>query len=152
MEIESEWLIEPGPEEVPEEEQVFFVVEEMPLYRGCEDSSGDISKQFLCTQNKMILDITSKIEYPTIAKGSGIQGIWYVSFVVNEKKEIRQVKILRSPAKGKNLSTEEEKIYKAMDEEAIRLVKSLEFATAGKQRGKPVKVQLNVPVRFRRTE
>lgn len=113
-------FIEDAQEEVVEE-QIFTIVEEMPSFPG-----GDAA---------LMKYLGSSIKYPAIAKDAGIQGTVYVTFVVNEKGEVKDTKVLRSIGGG-------------CDEEAIRVVESMPKWKPGKQRGKPVKVQYNLPIRF----
>jgi protein TonB len=113
-------FIEEVEEEVVEE-PIFTIVEDMPSFPG-----GDAALMKYLGQN---------IKYPSIAKDAGIQGTVYVTFVVDEKGEVNDVKVLRSIGGG-------------CDEEAIRVVESMPKWKPGKQRGKPVKVQYNLPIRF----
>jgi protein TonB len=108
-------------EEVVEEQEIFTIVEEMPSFPG-----GDAA---------LMKYLGSNIKYPAIAKDAGIQGTVYVTFVVDEKGEVKDAKVLRSIGGG-------------CDEEAIRVVKSMPKWKPGKQRGKSVKVQYNLPIRF----
>ena len=75
------------------------------------------------------------IKYPSMAKDAGIKGIVYVNFVVMEDGSIKDVKVLRGIGGG-------------CDEEAMRVVKNMPSWDAGKQRGKPVRVSFNLPIRF----
>jgi protein TonB len=123
LEVDEETEIE-FIEEVEEEvaeEQIFTIVEEMPTFPG-----GDAA---------LMKYLGNNIKYPAIAKDAGIQGTVYVTFVVNEKGEVKDVRVLRSIGGG-------------CDEEAIRVVESMPKWKPGKQRGKPVKVQYNLPIRF----
>ena len=79
--------------------------------------------------------LARNIKYPQMAKESGISGIVYVTFVVGKNGKVGDVRILRGIGGG-------------CDKEAIRVVKSMPDWKAGKQRGKPVSVQYNLPVRF----
>lgn len=108
-------------EEVVEEAPIFTVVESMPEFRG--------GMQELYTY------LGNNIKYPVMAKESGIQGKVYVTFVVEKDGSITDVKLLRGIGGG-------------CDEEAIRVVQSMPKWKPGKQRGKPVRVQYNLPVRF----
>ena len=103
------------------ETPIFTVVEEMPSFPG-----GDESRIKFLTEN---------IKYPQMAKESGIQGTVYVTFVVDEKGRVADVKVLRGIGGG-------------CDEEAVRVVKLMPPWNAGKQSGKPVRVQFNMPIRF----
>ena len=123
LEVDEETEIEYIEEvqEQVEEEPIFTIVEDMPTFPG-----GDAALMKYLGQN---------IKYPSIAKDAGIQGTVYVTFVVDEKGEVNDVKVLRSIGGG-------------CDEEAIRVVESMPKWKPGKQRGKPVKVQYNLPIRF----
>ena len=71
----------------------------------------------------------------TMAKNAGISGKVYITFVVEKDGSITDVKVLRGIGGG-------------CDEEAVRVVQSMPRWSPGKQRGKPVRVQYNLPVRF----
>ncbi|MAV16093.1 MAG: hypothetical protein CMG08_04695 [Candidatus Marinimicrobia bacterium] len=81
-------------------------------------------------------EIGRKIQYPSIAKEMGIQGVVYVGFVVDAKGMVVDAKVLRPVAK-------------LLDKEALRLVtKDVKF-TPGYHEGKPVPVKMVIPIRFR---
>ena len=104
-----------------EETEIFTVVEENPGFPG-----GDEAR---------IQYLQSNMKYPTMARESGIQGKVYVTFVVEKNGNVTDVKILRGIGGG-------------CDEEAIRVVKAMPKWTPGKQRGKAVRVQFNLPIQF----
>ncbi len=108
-------------EEVVEEAPIFTVVESMPEFKG--------------GMAKLYSYLGNNIKYPVMAKESGIQGKVYVTFVVERDGSITDVRVLRGIGGG-------------CDEEAIRVVSGMPGWTPGKQRGKPVRVQYNLPVRF----
>jgi protein TonB len=108
-------------EESAEEMQIFMVVESMPEFPG---GDADLYKY-----------LAENIKYPQMAKESGIQGRVFVTFVVERDGSVTDVKVLRGIGGG-------------CDEEAIRVVKNMPRWTPGKQRGKAVRVQYNLPVKF----
>jgi protein TonB len=108
-------------EKAVEEQQIFLVVEEMPSYPGGEQ--------------EMYRFISQNIEYPRMAKESGISGRVFVTFVVEKDGSVTDVKVLRGIGGG-------------CDEEAIRVIKSMPKWKAGKQRGKAVRVQYRMPIKF----
>ena len=114
-------FIEEEEEEEIEEEQIFLVVENMPEYPGGEA--------------EMYNFIGKHIEYPRIAKESGISGRVFISFVVERDGSVTDVHILRGIGGG-------------CDDEAIRVIKAMPKWTPGKQRGKPVRVQYRMPIKF----
>jgi protein TonB len=120
-EIEEYIPIEVEEEESAEEQQIFMVVESMPAFPG-----GEVELHRYLAEN---------IKYPQMAKESGIQGRVFVTFVVEKNGSVTDVKVLRGIGGG-------------CDEEAIRVVKNMPKWTPGKQRGKPVRVQFNLPVKF----
>ncbi|MGE4288124.1 MAG: energy transducer TonB [Salinivirgaceae bacterium] len=114
-------IVEIEEEEVEEEAQVFFIVENMPEFPG-----GDLELRKHIAQN---------IQYPEIAKENGIQGRVFVQFVVNQKGEVEQVKVVRG-------------VDPSLDKEAVRVIQNLPKWTPGSQRGKPVRVSFTVPINF----
>jgi protein TonB len=70
-----------------------------------------------------------------MANSAGISGVVYVTFVVDKDGKIKDVKVLRGIGGG-------------CDEEAVRVVKNMPSWKPGKQRGKSVTVQYNLPIRF----
>ncbi len=108
-------------EEEVEVEQIFTIVEEMPSFPGGE---AELFKY-----------LGKNIKYPEMANSAGISGVVYVTFVVDKDGKIKDVKVLRGIGGG-------------CDEEAVRVVKNMPAWKAGKQRGKAVTVQYNLPIRF----
>jgi len=108
-------------EEEVEEQQIFQVVENMPEFPG---GRGALMKY-----------LATNIKYPPYAKEAGIQGRVFINFVVETDGSITAVKVLRGIGGG-------------CDEEAIRVVKSMPKWKPGMQRGKPVRVSFNLPVKF----
>jgi protein TonB len=78
--------------------------------------------------------IQSKITYPEIAKRAGVEGKVYILAYVNEQGEVTKTEVLRGIGAG-------------CDEAAEKAIKDTKFKP-GKQRGKPVKVKVSVPVVF----
>jgi protein TonB len=107
--------------ETPVQQEIFTVVEEQPGYPGGEEARIGFLQQ--------------NIKYPEEAKELGIQGKVFVTFVVEVDGAISDVRVLRGIGGG-------------CDEEAIRVVKSMPKWVPGKQRGVPVRVQFNLPIKF----
>jgi TonB family protein len=80
--------------------------------------------------------IGNNLIYPVKAQESGIQGRVILQFEIDEKGEIHNIVVVRS-------------ISKELDEEAIRILKSMPKWIPGKQRGKAVKVKYTLPISFR---
>lgn len=75
------------------------------------------------------------VNYPAEAKKEGIVGKVLVKAFINENGEVTRAEIVKGLGYG-------------CDEEALWVVKSTRFRP-GKKNGKPVKVQLTIPVSFR---
>ncbi|MCF8343163.1 MAG: energy transducer TonB [Bacteroidales bacterium] len=103
------------------DEDVFVVVEQMPEFPGGDEA--------------MYKYIADTISYPEKAKKLGLQGRVFVTFVVERDGSINQARILRGIGGG-------------CDEEALRVVQDMPKWKPGIQRGKPVRVQYNLPIKF----
>ena len=115
----------PAAVDVAEEEiveaEIFTVVEESPSFPGGEEAR--------------IRFLQENIEYPQMARESGIQGTVYMTFVVEPTGSVSGVRVLRGIGGG-------------CDEEAIRVIQKMPKWNPGKQRGKPVRVQFTMPIKF----
>lgn len=117
-------------EKEEEEATVFTIVEDMPIFmpekcKTKEEGELELRKY-----------IATSVKYPEIARENGIQGRVYISFIVNTKGKVTNVKIARG-------------IDPALDKEAIRVIEGLPDFSPGKQRGKAVKVSYTVPINFK---
>jgi protein TonB len=119
----------PGPvinlaeeEKEVDEDEVFITVEEMPIYPG-----GDLA---------LLTYLSDNIKFPQPAIDNNITGTVYVSYVVDQKGKVTDVTLVRG-------------VHPVLDQEAVRVVKTLDGYTAGKQRGIPVKVKYTVPISFK---
>lgn len=106
---------------VEEEEKPLIVVEQNPEFTGGYEA-----------MQKFLRD---KIQYPTLAQESGIQGTVFISFVVSRTGKISNVKVLRGIGGG-------------CDEEAVRVVNLMPNWVPGRQNGQAVPVQFQIPVKF----
>jgi len=108
-------------EEEEEEAAIFFIVEEMPEFEG-----GEIALRKWIGENT---------KYPPIARENDIQGKVFVRFCVTSGGAVDKVSIARG-------------VDPLLDQEAIRVVKTLPKWKPGKQRGKAVNVWYTVPINF----
>ena len=108
-------------EEVVVEAEIFTVVEDNPSFPGGEA--------------ELYKFLSENIKYPELARQSGISGRVFVTFVVEPDGKVSKVKVLRGIGGG-------------CDEEAIRVVEKMPKWAPGKQRGKAVRVQFNLPINF----
>lgn len=107
----------PPPPPADEEEDFFTVVENMPELIGG------------------LAGLQRNITYPEMARKAGIEGRVFLQFIVNERGEVENPRVIRGIGGG-------------CDEEALKAIKKAKF-TPGLQRGRPVRVQYNLPVVFK---
>jgi len=120
-----------GPDEIP-----FMVIEDVPIFPGCEQEKDKGSKAMRDCFQKMINKHISKVfRYPEIAQEMGIEGKVYTQFTILKDGSIGNVR-MRGPDKN-------------LEKEAARIIDKLPKMTPGKQRGKAVKVPFSIPINFK---
>ena len=80
--------------------------------------------------------VAKNVKYPQEAKDKEIQGRVFVGFVVEKDGSVTNVKVTRGIGGG-------------CDEEAVRVIKAMPKWTPGKQKGKPVRVNYQIPINFK---
>lgn len=121
------------PEE-PEDYEPFVIVENMPHWKTEKKMKKDKLQEF--TEEQFYKFLSKNIKYPDMCRDAGIEGKVYISFVIGEDGEVTEVKTLNS-------------VHPQLDSEAIRVISQLPAYEPGKQRGRPVKVRLTVPINFK---
>ena len=113
----------------------FQVVEEMPRFPGCE---GEITLEAKskCSSRKMLEFIYANINYPEEARKNNIQGTIMIRYVITKTGNLRDIEVVRSIGGG-------------CDEESLKVVQNMPKWIPGKQRGKNVNVQFNLPIKFK---
>ncbi|CAM3536820.1 M56 family metallopeptidase [Zobellia roscoffensis] len=109
----------------------FAVVEEVPVFPGCENETDKRE----CFQKMMQKHIGKNFRYPEEAQEKGVQGRVSIMFTISEDGSIQNVK-LRGPDK-------------LLEDEAARIISLLPEMTAGKQKGKAVNVPYSIPITFK---
>ena len=105
-------------------DSVLMIPEEMPSFPG-----GVMALMEFLQKN---------VKYPVEAQKKGVQGRVLVSFVVEKDGSLSEIKTVKS-------------VDPLLDEEAVRVVKSMPKWEPGKQKGKAVRVKYNVPISFKLT-
>ena len=116
------------------EGELFKMVEQMPRFPGCSESSEEEINE--CASNKMLTFIYENIKYPKEAQQAEIEGTVVVRFVVSNLGDILDAEVVR-------------KIGGGCDEEALRVVESMPKWEPGKQNGKAVNVQYHLPIKYK---
>ena len=107
-------------------EAPLVIVEQMPEFAG-----GDAAR------TKWIQNEIMKRGYPQMEKEAGIQGTVYLTFVVEKDGSITDVKVLRGVSGGPGY-----------DKLALAVTKAMPAWKVGKQNGRAVRVQFNMPIKF----
>ena len=124
-------------EEVVEEEIAdvpFAVIENVPIYPGCENEKGNDAKK-KCMSSKISEFINKKFN-TDLASDLGLDGRQRIAV---------QFKIDKN---GKVIDVRARAPHPRLEKEAISVVQSLPNMTPGKQRGKPVGVLYCLPIVF----
>ena len=122
-----------GPE--PEETVPFIMIENAPVFKGCEGLSKEENKK--CFDKKMMKFVRRNFD-ADLANDLGLNSGKYrisAQFVIDNKGDVVDVKI-RAP-------------HVKMKRETKDLIEKLPKFTPGKQRNKAVKVRYNLPITFR---
>lgn len=100
----------------------FTVVEKMPTYPG--------------GLKALYKFVGKKIKYPSKARRMGVEGKVFLNFTIDKDGSITSIKVLRGIGSG-------------CDKEAIRVLSNMPKWNPGKQRGKPAKVSMTLPITFK---
>jgi protein TonB len=126
VEITEETVIEDIiVEEAPEEEvadEVFTIVEDAATPPGGYQAFYEY--------------VGKRLKYPAQARRMGIEGKVYVQFVVDKDGSLTEVQAVKGIGAG-------------CDEEAVRVLQSAPKWSPPKQRGKPVKQRIILPITFK---
>lgn len=120
-EIDMEEEVAPPPPPVEEEEEI-----PVEFFVAVEEMPEPIGG---------IQGIQQRIIYPEIAKRAGVQGRVYIKAFVDETGAVQKAEVLKGIGAG-------------CDEAAVDAVMKTRFKP-GKQRGKPVRVQVSIPILFK---
>jgi len=112
----------------------FVLIENMARPLKCADaSSKDEQKQ--CFNEWIQKYLGENIKYPEMARQMHLEGKVFITFVISEKGELESAEVSLGQ-------------YEALNEEALRVVKDMPGLIPGSQQGKPVKMQMTIPVNF----
>ena len=87
-------------------------------------------------QPAIVAAIQKAVRYPSLALRNQVEGRVYVSFTVDSKGAVTDVKIVKGLGSG-------------IDEETMRAIKNLPRFTPGKQNGREVSASFTVPVTYK---
>ncbi|UII21782.1 energy transducer TonB [Fulvivirga ligni] len=120
-EVIEDIIVEEAPEEEVAEE-IFQIVEDPAMPPGGYPAFYKF--------------VGDKLKYPAQARRMGIEGKVFVQFVVDKDGSLTDVKAVKGIGAG-------------CDEEAVRVIKTAPKWSPPKQRGKPVKQRIILPITFK---
>jgi protein TonB len=80
--------------------------------------------------------VAQNVTYPPLSAEQNIEGTVVISFVVEKDGSLSNIKVVKS-------------VHPLLDREALRVIGEMPKWKPGKQDGKEVRVQFNLPVNFR---
>ncbi|PKP33351.1 MAG: hypothetical protein CVU00_10805 [Bacteroidetes bacterium HGW-Bacteroidetes-17] len=95
----------------------------------------EVDAEYIGGEEARLAFFAKNLKYPELARKAGVQGRVYVTFVIEKDGSLTDIKVIRGIGSG-------------CDQEAVRVIKLMPNWIPGKQRGKPVRVQFNLPIRF----
>jgi protein TonB len=110
----------------PEREKEKTIEDENQIFVAVEDSPKPVGG---------MVSIIKKLYYPELARRAGIEGRVIVDAIINKEGDVINAHVLQS-------------LFPSLDEVALNAVKETKFIP-GKQRGKPVNVEMKIPIQFR---
>ena len=128
VEADDELAIEGDDEEISTETEVIVVDE--PIVKVPQ-----VRAEFPGGMAELRKYLAENCQYPEAARTAGWQGVVLLEFVVEKDGSIKQVNVLRS-------------VCQALDEEAIRVVKSMPKWKAGENNGQKCRSFFQLPITF----
>lgn len=113
-------------------EILFSVVDEVPLFPKCENSTNSKSD---CFNNQFSKHFAKNFD-PEQASEEGVTGRVFIQFTINVKGEVNNLFV---KSRKKNLQ---------LENEINRVIKNLPKFTPGKHNGLPVNVKYSLPINF----
>jgi protein TonB len=137
----------------PEEDQKFEfdVVEKIPVIRGCANLTAETQEQQReCMQHHLVKHVGENFKYPEKARQYGVQAKIYVNFVIERDGSVSSVTVIRGATDAyKKYSKKKRQAARDLDDEAKRVIRSLQFLEPAVQRGKPVRMSFTMPINAR---
>jgi protein TonB len=121
--------------ETPESKEVKSILNDMSNENEA-DTDADAPPQFPGGNVALIKFIYSHIQYPSAALKQRIQGRVWCSFIVDKDGTISDIVL-------------EQGVYIFLDEEAVRVLKTMPTWIPGKTNGKNVKIKIYLPIVFK---
>ncbi|MAT54172.1 MAG: hypothetical protein CMN32_06790 [Saprospirales bacterium] len=123
---------------------IYKIVDEMPRFPGCEQLDTTLEVKNKCAEQALLIFFNRNIVYPQVARNEEIEGTVVISFVVEPDGHISNPQLIKDIGGG-------------CGEEALRVANAMNGALdqagllwkPGLKDGKPVRTQVNLPIRFK---
>jgi TonB family protein len=102
-------------------DSIYFLADEMPSFPGGDEG--------------LLAYLKEHIRYPAAARAGRTEGKVILSFIIDRSGALTRLKVIRGIGNG-------------CDEEAVRVLSTMPKWKPGKVKGKEVRVQFNLPVKF----
>src|SRR6056297_470085 len=129
--IEEITIVGYGASKAKEGEIPFGIIDEVPVFPGCEDA---VDKK-ACFQEKIQAHIRKNFHYPEEAQELGVQGRVSSIFIIDTEGNIVDIR-MKGP-------------HELLENETGRILAKLPQMQPGKHEGKAVKVPFSIPITFR---
>ena len=130
----------PPPPTPSEPDELVLIAEQQPRFPGCEHLNLSRLEKDDCSKTKLIEFIYDHIKYPSIARENNIEGMCVIRFVVEKDGSIASIEVIKDIGGGCGL--EAKRVVQLMNDMSQKWIPGL-------QRGRKVRVQYNLPVRFK---
>lgn len=113
----------------------FSVADTMPYLKEVEHIN-DIADRKKKSDQALLNFIYKNIKYPEFARLKEVEGLFLVSFIIDENGDISNITVLHG-------------ICQSIEEEALELMKDMPKWNPGILEGKEVRIKYNLPIRFK---
>ena len=117
--------------------KIYEKVDQMPVFGKCEGYTGRELKD--CSSKNLLTFIFEHLKYPKEAIEANQEGLAVTKFVVDTQGRVTDVQLV----------TEKTTEHAALNEAALATVRQLPDFTPGQHNGKPVSVQIVLPIKFK---
>lgn len=117
--------------------KIYEKADQMPVFGKCEGLTGQ--EQMDCSNKNLFAFIAEFVKYPKEAEAAGLEGLALTKFVVDTQGRVTDVQLVAEK------TTE----HAALNEAALATIRQLPDFTPGQHNGKPVSVQMVMPIKFK---
>lgn len=116
-----------------EDTTVYRWPERMPLFAGCDPTDADAAN---CSLRQMTLYLYGGMRYPADALQARATGVATLSLLIDRQGRVKEARVKSGCGTP------------SLDQEALRLARAMPAWTPGMQGGRPVAVEMDLPVTF----